>query len=57
MRGTLTVHTAESFGEWQQTQLAIEAGADAAPAAVADVDAAPPNVTPVLAAQSAHAHH
>jgi cytochrome c oxidase subunit 2 len=57
MRGTLTVHTAESFGEWQQTQLAIEAGADAAPAAVADVDAAPPDVTPVLAAQSAHAHH
>lgn len=57
MRGTLTVHTTASFDEWQQTQLAIEAGADAAPARLADGDAAPADVTPVLAAQSAHAHH
>ena len=55
MRGTLTVHTTESFGEWQQTQLAIEAGADAATGTVADAAAA--GTAPVLAAQSSHAHH
>jgi cytochrome c oxidase subunit II len=55
MRGTLTVHTAESFGAWQQTQLAIEAGADAPADAVADAVTA--DATPVLAAQSSHAHH
>lgn len=55
MRGTLTVHTAESFSEWQQTQLAIEAGTpDTAPAVA---DAADPDAVPVLAAQSSHAHH
>lgn len=55
MRGTLTVHTTESFGEWQQTQLALEAGADAATGTVADAAAA--DAPPVLAAQSSHAHH
>ncbi|MGH7449373.1 MAG: cytochrome c oxidase subunit II, partial [Longimicrobiales bacterium] len=54
MRGTLTVHTAESFGEWQQTQLAMESGADAPPGTAAGADAV--DDPPVLAAQ-AHAHH
>lgn len=55
MRGTLTVHTAESFSAWEQAELAIEAGSDMPSSTVADAAAA--DASPVLAAQSSHAHH